>query len=79
MGHHVEQRLRFELAQGFAHGHAADAEQIGEVLLAQGRTARDAPVKYRRAQGFFDHRACQMCGNRPVDLDTAERVGLLCH
>ncbi|MNX68475.1 hypothetical protein D3C86_996630 [compost metagenome] len=79
MGNHVEQRLCFELAQGLAYGHAADAEQVGEVLLAQGRTARNAPVEYGRAQGFFDHRACHMSGNRPVDLDTAERVGLLCH
>ncbi|MCY1373332.1 hypothetical protein D9M69_606000 [compost metagenome] len=49
MGNHIEQRLCFELAQGFAYRHAADAEQVGEVLLAQGRTARNAPVEYGRA------------------------------
>ncbi|MNY36567.1 hypothetical protein D3C86_1710650 [compost metagenome] len=79
MRDHVEQRLGFELAQGFANRHAADAEQVCQVLLAKGGAARDATVEYGSTQGFFDHRAGQMSRNRPVDLDAAERVGLLCH
>ncbi|MNG22009.1 hypothetical protein D3C84_1064490 [compost metagenome] len=79
MSDHVEQRLGFELAQRFAHRHAADAEQVGQVLLAKGSAARDATVEYGGTQGLFDHRAGQMSGNRPTDLDAAERVGLLCH
>ncbi|MNQ81276.1 hypothetical protein D3C85_962900 [compost metagenome] len=79
MGNHVQQRLGFELAQGFAHRHAADTEKIGQVLLTQGNTARQAAIENGRAQGLFDHRACQVSGNRAVNLDTAEGVGLLCH
>ncbi|MNF81841.1 hypothetical protein D3C84_641320 [compost metagenome] len=79
VGDHVKQRMGFELAQGFTDRHAADTEQVGQVLLAKGRAARNATIENGGTQGLFDDRAGQMRGNRPVDLDTAERVGLLCH
>ncbi|MDT4867542.1 hypothetical protein FQZ97_1024610 [compost metagenome] len=79
MGDHIKQRLRFELAQGFTDRHATDPEQVGQVLLTKGCAARNTAVEDGGAQGFFDDRACQMSGNRTVDLDAAERVGLLWH
>ena len=79
VGGDAQQFLRFELAQGFAHRHAADAEQIGQILLAQGGAAGQAPIEDGRAQGFFDDRAGQVRGNRPIDFDALQRFGLLCH
>ncbi|MNN70461.1 hypothetical protein D3C81_1863120 [compost metagenome] len=75
----MQQRLRFELAQRFAYRHAADAEQVGQVLLAQCGAAGQAPVENRRAQGLFDHRTSQVSGDRAADGNGAEWVGLLCH
>ncbi|MNI80757.1 hypothetical protein D3C73_1373160 [compost metagenome] len=79
MGNHVEQSLGFQLAQCFAHWHAADTEEIRQVLLAQSDATRQAAVENGRTQGFFDNRARQVRCNGTVDLDAAERVGFLCH
>ncbi|MNR45149.1 hypothetical protein D3C85_1639670 [compost metagenome] len=54
MSDHVKQRLSFELTQGFSHRHAADTKEVGQVLLAQGDTARQATIKNGRAKGFLD-------------------------
>ena len=76
---HTQQRLCLKLTQGFAHGHAADPEQIGQILLAQGGTAGQASIKDGCAQGFFNDRASQVRGNGPIDFNALQRFGLLCH
>ncbi|EJT83597.1 hypothetical protein PPS11_33435 [Pseudomonas putida S11] len=47
--------MRFELAQGFANGHAAYTEQGSELLLADGSTRGQTAIKNGTTQAFFDH------------------------
>ncbi|MNH17807.1 hypothetical protein D3C79_774920 [compost metagenome] len=57
---HLEQRLRFQLAQRLTHRHAADAIQGRQLLLAHGGTGRQAAIEYGAAQAFFDHATGQV-------------------
>ncbi|MCY1444218.1 hypothetical protein D9M71_606770 [compost metagenome] len=69
--HYLQQRLRFELAQGLAHRHAADAKQGGQFLLTQGHARRQATIEDGTAQPLFNHTARQVGRNL---LATAQNV-----
>ncbi|MNH25335.1 hypothetical protein D3C79_853230 [compost metagenome] len=77
--HHLQQRLCLQLAQGFAHGHAADAKQSGQFLLAQGQTGLQATIKDGTAQPFFDHSTSQVWRNLLATQDFAQEFGFSAH
>jgi len=58
---HLQQRLRFQLAQRLAHRHAADTVQVGNFLLAHGGARWQAAIENGAAQAFFNNATRQVC------------------